>query len=229
MLRAIIFDFNGVIADDETAHVMCFQRALRAHGLSLTREEYYNTYLGMDERTCVTALIRRHRGHEDALLADAIHAEKARLFQLEFATMRPPLFPGVVDFVKAAGERCRLAIASGGRRAQIERALRGTPIEQAFLVTVSCEDAPIGKPDPLIYHTTLQRLNEATPRPVPELRASDCLVIEDSLAGIQSVHAAGMKVLALATTYQTDRLTDADLVLPSLEGLSPNSVERLFL
>lgn len=229
MLRAIIFDFNGVIADDETAHVVCFQRALRAHGLSLTQEEYYGAYLGMDERTCVAALIRAHHGHDDAALADAIHAEKARLFQLEFATMPPPLFPGVVDFVKAVGGRYRLAIASGGRRAQIERALRGTPIEQAFLVTVSCEDAPIGKPDPLIYCTTLQRLNHTPPLPMPELRASDCLVIEDSLAGIQSGHTAGMTVLALATTYSADRLKEADLVLPNLKGLSPNGLERLFL
>jgi beta-phosphoglucomutase-like phosphatase (HAD superfamily) len=54
------------------------------------------------------------------------------------------------------------------------------------------------------------------------------VVIEDSLAGIQAGHAAGMKVVALATTYPAEQLQQADLVLPTLAGISPDGLERLF-
>lgn len=229
MLRAIIFDFNGVIADDEGPHFLCFQQALAEHGLSLTQGEYYGTYLGMDERACTEALIRRRRGRIDPALADAIHARKAALFLESTAAAQPPLFEGVANFVKEVGMRYRLAIASGGRREQIARALRGTPIEQAFSVTVSSEDAPTGKPDPFIYRLALRRLNETEPRLRPALVATECLVIEDSLAGIRSGHAAGMKVVALATTYPADQLTEADLIPPTFASLSPDRFERLFL
>src|SRR6476469_2781687 len=57
VIRAIIFDFNGVIADDETPHVYCFQQALAEVGLALTKEDYYGAYLGMDERTCTRMLL----------------------------------------------------------------------------------------------------------------------------------------------------------------------------
>jgi HAD superfamily hydrolase (TIGR01509 family) len=229
MLRAIIFDFNGVIADDELAHFLCFQQALYEHGLSLTRNEYYGTYLGMDERTCTEALIQRSLGRRDPVVADAIQAKKARLFQESTAAAQPPLFEGVADFVTEAGKRYRLAIASGGRREQIALALKGAPIEQAFAVTVSCEDAPIGKPAPLIYQLALRRLNETIDGLGPALAPSECLVIEDSLAGIRSGHAARMKVVALATTYPADQLQEADLVLPILAGVSPERLEGLFL
>jgi beta-phosphoglucomutase-like phosphatase (HAD superfamily) len=64
-LRAIIFDFNGVIADDETPHLLCFQQALDEHGLTLTKEEYYGPHLGMDERTCAELLLRAQAGSVD--------------------------------------------------------------------------------------------------------------------------------------------------------------------
>lgn len=229
MLRAIIFDFNGVIADDEPAHFLCFQQALREYGLALTQEDYYGTYLGMDERACTEALLRHARGPVDGSLVEAIQSRKARLFLESTTAARPPLFEGVVEFVKTAALRYRLAIASGGRREQIHRALTATPIEKHFAVTVSCEDAPVGKPDPLIYQLALRRLNEVPPRPSPALTARECLVIEDSLAGIRAAHAAGMAVAALATTYPASRLQEADLVLPNLEGMSPDRLESLLL
>ena len=227
-LRSIIFDFNGVIADDEPTHFLAFQQALAEDGLALTKEEYYGAYLGMDERTCAGALLEATTGQRNPARVQRIAERKAALFASLTETRRPPLFPGVVDFVTHASARYRLAIASGGRRQQIEFALQGTPIEKAFAVVVSAEDAAIGKPDPAIYRLALARLNEVPPRPVPPIQAAECLVIEDSLAGIHAALAAKMKAMALATTYPPEQLAAARLVLPSLEHVSLASLERLF-
>jgi beta-phosphoglucomutase len=217
MLRAIIFDFNGVIADDETPHLLCFQQALNEHSLSITKEEYYGVYLGMDERACAAALLSARDGHCDRRLLQAIIKRKAELFRAYTAAHQPPLFPGVFEFVKQAGKNYRLAIASGGRREQINSALRNTPIEQDFTVIVSADDCAVGKPDPAIYSYTLRLLNAKDPRP-PLLRAAECLAVEDTPAGIRSAKAAGMGVLAVATTYPLDKLGEADVVVPTLNG-----------
>lgn len=223
MIRAIIFDFNGVIADDETPHLLCFQQALEEHGLSITKEEYYGPYLGMDERTCAAALLSARDGHCDNCLLQTITERKAILFRDYMASHQPPLFPGVVEFVKQAGTGYRLAIASGGRREQIDYALRDTPIEQDFAMIVSADDRAVGMPDPAIYSYTLKRLNAKEPRP-PLITARECLVVEDFLAGIRSARAAGMGVLAVATTYPVEKLNKADLVLPTLDGAALNLV-----
>src|SRR3989442_12261950 len=99
----------------------------------------------------------------------------------------------------------------------MEFALQGRPMENALAVLVSAEDAAIGKPDPAIYRLALARLNKAPPRPIPVIQAAECLVIEDSLDGIQSALAAKMKVVGLDTTYPQDQLAVARLVRPSLE------------
>lgn len=227
-LRAIIFDFNGVIADDETPHLLMFQQALREEGLALTAEEYYGTYLGMDERNCLAALIEKARGRRDPACEQRVHDRKVALFRDYTATHQPELFPGVVDFVRRAKSRYRLAIASGGTREQITHALEGTPIEKDFAVIAAAEDTTIGKPDPAIYRLTLTRLNEDAPLSQPPIQAADCLVIEDSLAGIQSAKAAGMIVLGVATTYPAEALKEADTVYPGLKAITLTEIERLF-
>jgi HAD superfamily hydrolase (TIGR01509 family) len=228
-LRAIIFDFNGVIADDETPHFLTFQQALREEGLTLAREEYYGTYLGMDERNCLAALLKKAGGAYDPALVQRIHDRKVALFRDHTKAHRPELFPGVTDFVLKAKDRYRLAVASGGKRAQIADALKDSPIEHAFPLVVAAEDTATGKPDPEIYRLTMAKLNDLAPKPQPPLKASECLVIEDSLAGIQSAKAAGMTVIGVATTYPAAALKQADAVFPSLAAISLTQVERLLL
>ena len=223
MIRAIIFDFNGVIADDETPHLLCFQQALAEFGLSLTRDEYYGAYLGMDERTCTELLLTKRDGGCDDQLLEQITLRKAELFGIRTADHKPELFPGIVEFVKEAKRHYRLAIASGGRRAQIDAALAGTPIERDFELIVAAEDCPVGKPDPAIYLLTLDRLNRSVHDAIP-LAPRNCLVIEDSLAGIQSAQTAGMPVFALATTYPIDNLNEADFVAKDLRQIPPDSL-----
>lgn len=225
MNRAIIFDFNGVLADDETPHIACFQQALAEVGLRLTTEEYYGTYQGMDERTCATILLTARDGLSDGPLLSRIMARKLDLFRRYTIEHKPALFCGVVRFVKQARSTFRLAVASGGRREQIEHVLAGTAIEQDFEIIVSAEDCPIGKPDPAVYLLALQRLNDQRAfRSV--LTPEDCLVFEDSKAGIQAAHAAGMTVVGVATTYPPGQLQEADLVVPNLEDLRPEEAWR---
>jgi HAD superfamily hydrolase (TIGR01509 family) len=225
-IRAMIFDFNGVIADDETPHVHCFQQALAEHGLFLSKQEYYGTFLGMDERTCAEALLKERDGKADPETHAAIMERKARLFRDYTASHRPTLFAGVAEFVQRASKRYRLAVASGGRREQILHALRDTPIERLFEVIVSADECTVGKPDPAVYELTLRLLNARLPRP-PLLRAEECLVIEDSRAGIEAGLQAGMRVLALATTYPASQLGVAHAILTHLEGVDPDTIERL--
>ena len=222
MIRAIIFDFNGVIADDETPHLACFQQALAEARLPLTKEDYYGAYLGMDERTCAALLLEARDGTCDDKDVARITERKAELFRAHTARHKPLLFPGVVEFVKAAKAHYSLAIASGGRREQIEEAMAGSAIERDFDVIVAAEDCPIGKPDPAIYLMTLERLNGPTPAPL--IRPAECLVLEDSLAGIRSAKAAGMRVVALATTYPVEKLHEADGTVRSFEGLPPEAM-----
>lgn len=225
MIKVIIFDFNGVIADDETPHLVCFQEALAEAGLSLTKEDYYGTFLGMDERTCASLLLTVRDGQVDGDALSHITRRKAELFRLYTALHRPALFDGVVGAVKSVRERYRLAIASGGRREQIDAALADTPIEKDFELVVAAEDCPVGKPDPAIYRLTRARLSITGVGSIP-LKADECLVIEDSLAGIRAAKAAGMSVIAIATTYPVDNLHEADYVLSSWEGVDLHDIVR---
>ena len=227
-LRAIIFDFNGVIADDEAPHFLAFQQALAENGIGLSKEDYYGTYLGMDERNCLVALMKSRRGKLNREDPERILTRKAELFRRYTTTCKPDLFPGVAEFVLAAGHRYRLAIASGGRREQIEWALRGNPIAHLCAVVVSAEDTTLGKPEPQIYQVALERMNGTDPAVVPLIRPEECLVIEDSKAGIQAARRAGMKVVALATTYPAEHLTEADSVLRNWGEVSFERLEGLF-
>jgi beta-phosphoglucomutase-like phosphatase (HAD superfamily) len=224
-LRAIIFDFNGVIADDETPHLHSFQQALAEAGITLSKEDYYGTYLGMDERTCAGALLERRDGICDPAMHARIIKRKAALFRSHTALHKPALFPWATEFVQRAAGNYRLAVASGGRRGQILSALAGSAIERAFELIVSADECATGKPDPAIYEFALRHLNARMPRP-PLIKVDECLVIEDSRAGIVAGLKAGMRVLAVATTYPESQLADAHLVLPTLDRVEPDDLAR---
>jgi len=103
VLRAVIFDCDGVIADSEPAHLRAFQRVLEAQGIALTAADYYARYLAMDDRGCFTAVFR-DAGREltPERLADLV-ARKARAYAEETGA-GPDLIPGAVDLARALGE-----------------------------------------------------------------------------------------------------------------------------
>ncbi|MGC3975847.1 MAG: HAD family hydrolase [Nitrospira sp.] len=150
----------------------------------MTKDEYYGTYLGMDEGTCATALLARRDGTCDQATHTRIIERKAVLFRDHTATQKAAMFPWVTGFVKQAAGQYRLAIASGGWSEQIRSTLAGDPIEAAFELIISADDCAVGKPDPAVYECALRQLNARRPKQ-PLLRASECLVIEDSVRGFR--------------------------------------------
>jgi HAD superfamily hydrolase (TIGR01509 family) len=136
------------------------------------------------------------------------------------------IFPGVRELVREAATRHRLAIASGALRHEIEYILEQAGIRKEFEHITSSEDVRHGKPDPEGYLHALAALNRRPQTGQAPLAAADCLVIEDSIPGIQAGHAAGMKVLAVANTHKVDELREADAITHSLAEVSLGELEQ---
>ncbi len=220
MLKAIIFDFDGVLADTEPLHFRMFQRVLQDEGLPLSERDYYQKYVGFDDRGCFHAVLSEHGRPAPP---ETIHrlVERKAAMMLGQITTTNVAYPGVVEFVKTVAGRYRLAIVSGALRHEIELILTTAGMRDDFEHITAAEDVPDGKPAPDGYLHALHSLN----RPAP-LLASECLVIEDTLFGIQAAHAAGMRCLALSTTYPPDRLGIADAVITTLKDCDLASLAR---
>jgi HAD superfamily hydrolase (TIGR01509 family) len=230
MLKAILFDFDGVILDSEEYHYEAFQRVFEEEGVSLTRESYYRNCLGFNDVECFRWGLKGTGKIDEAGGIEALTDRKAVYFE-ELLEKQMRFFPGVCEFIRAAGKKYPLAVTSMARRGEIEIALSRAGLSDLFRLIVSGEDVEKTKPDPEAYEKTLHMLNVhlSFTETEEEIRPEQCLVIEDSSAGIQSAKAAGMNVLALAQTEEPDRLKEAaDQVLLSLEGVSLEEVEALF-
>lgn len=224
-MRALIFDFDGVVADNEPIHFAMFRQVLGEIGLPLTETDYYAKYLGFDDKGCFAAVLAAHgRPAPPALIQDLI-ARKAKAY-LDHIRDHLVIFPGVRELVREAATRHRLAIASGALRHEIEYILEQAGIRKEFEHITSSEDVRHGKPDPEGYLHALAALNRRPQTGQAPLAAADCLVIEDSIPGIQAGHAAGMKVLAVANTHKVDELREADAITHSLAEVSLGELEQ---
>lgn len=229
MIKAILFDFNGVIIDDEAIQLRVYQDILRAEDVSMTEDEYYGS-LGMDDVTFVRAAYERAGKQISAAQLDELIERKTdahrRLIEAEL-----PLFPGVVTFIKAAARHFTLGVVSMARRVEINHVLERAGLDKVFDAIVSAEDVESCKPDPACYNRGFLLLDEAR-RKDGRLNISphECLVIEDSPPGIQSAREAGMKTLGVTNTVKDAalRAAGADIVTHSLADWTIDSIRHVF-
>lgn len=226
-MRSIIFDCDGVLIDSEPLHFIAFKKTLGEKGEELTWGLYKERYLARDDRGAFS------RFYEDAgIPLSAEHLQelmnkKAALFKELVRTEGLLPFPAVPEFVMAVSQRYPLAIASGARRHEVELVLESAGIRPYFEAVVTADDVEKGKPHPESYMKALHALNVSGKRPTA-IRPDECVVIEDSREGIASAHAAGMKCIAVATSYPAFELSIADLVVPNLASLRVSQLEDLF-
>jgi len=225
MLRAVLFDCDGVIADSEHIHFSLFQKILDGLGISLTKEKYMARYLAMDDKGCFEMALKDHGRSPSASEIQKLIERKAALYK-KAAAENLVILPGVVEFVMAMSQKFPLAMASGALREEVFMILEAAGIRQYFDVVVAAEDVLHGKPAPDAYLKAVEGLNKVYPD--RKIQPAECLVVEDSKHGIVSAHSAGMKCAAVTTSYSAEELKKADRVVPVLTALRISELEDLF-
>ncbi|MGG6293371.1 HAD family hydrolase [Leptolyngbya sp. AN02str] len=201
MLKAILFDFNGVIINDEPLHDRLLDKILVEENLRYNPDEYWECCLGRSDRACLTDLFgRRGRMLSEKQLNDLIE-RKSKYYQEQLATIdNLPIYPGIDDFIfQARAAQLKLAVVSGAVRAEIDLVLKRANLAQHFPVIVAGDEIPTSKPEPDGYLLAVDRLNAHDP--TLALTPAECLVIEDTFAGVQAAKRAGMQVVGMAHTY----------------------------
>ena len=223
MLRAIVFDFDGVIANSEPLHFRAFRDVLARRGVELTEPDYYTRYLGYDDLGAFRAIAKDRGRTWSAGELTSLTADKAeRMEALERDAS--VLFPGAADAIRRAAAAVPIAIASGALGVEIRRVLDGASLTHHFRAIVAAEDTAAGKPAPDPYQRAVALLSESIGDTV---LAADCVAIEDSRWGIASARAAGLRAVGVTTSYDAGELSEAELIIGSLAELDITRLQRL--
>ncbi len=221
MLAAVIFDFDGIIVDSEPLHFKAFNEVIEAHGISITWDEYCDTYIGYDDRDAFHEIFRKKaKGICKKDLVRLIEQKTVILQKYIEEGSATPL-PGAVELIKSIPVRLPVALCSGALRTDIHPVLEKLGLSKSFDVIVTAEDTSRSKPDPAPYLLALEKLEIRDP--------ASALAIEDTPAGIISAKGAGLKVLAVTNSYDREYLHEADAVTDSLEKISRPMLEDMVM
>jgi beta-phosphoglucomutase len=224
MLRAVIFDFDGVITDSEILHLRAFNYVLAPYGTRFSTEEYYKNYLGLSDFDLFALLIEKNIVRVPPAAVDTLVKQKNGYFE-HLAKTEGKIIEGVRDLLSMLrSHNISMAICSGALRAEIELILGDANLRSFFQTIVSAEQVKKGKPDPQGFLLALARLNE---KAKPPISAAECVVIEDSHWGLEAANNAGMHSVAITNSYPPDQLGMAETVVTHLNELTIDRLKRL--
>ena len=227
--KALLFDFNGVIIDDEPIQMRAYQEILAGEDIALTDADYYDC-LGMDDRSFVEAAYQRlGRTPETNKLLEILQKKQQKW--RDIVSDKPPLFENVENFIRKSANEFALGIVSMSVRDDILYILDKTGLTECFDVIVSAEDVSRCKPDPECYKIGFRELDLARIQKghLPMIH-SECVVIEDSPPGVQAARAADLPVLGVTNTVDAEalRAAGARWIARDLNDWFPDSVRRAF-
>ena len=224
MLKAVIFDFDGVISDSEILHFRAFNQVLSQYSIEITIKDYYKTYLGFNDVDCYKQLI--HKGLlkiNEQQIGNLVN-EKKKIFK-QLAKTEDKIIEGVRDFLKLLEQNnIPMAICSGALLTEVEMILEDARLRHLFEVIVTSEQVKKGKLYPEGFLLTLQRLNEDRENPI---MGNQCTVIEDSHWGLEAAKASGMHTIAVTNSYGAEQLSMAEKVVARLSELSMDDLQQL--
>ncbi|MCJ7692266.1 MAG: HAD family phosphatase [Sedimentisphaerales bacterium] len=224
MLRAVIFDFDGVITDTDVLHFRAFNEILASYGIKFTLRDYYREWLGLNDLDLFKMLVSKGQLKVDLQEIDGLIKKKNHLFE-ELAKTEGRIIDGVRDFLELLRQNnIAIAIYSGSLLSEIELILEEGRLRDYFEQIVSAEQVKVGKPDPEGFLLVLERLNQTRDDAVT---ADQCVVIEDAHWGIEAAKAARMHTVAITNSYDADQLTMADKTIEHLDELSISDLQEL--
>lgn len=224
-LQAIVFDFDGVIADSERLHLRSYQDILALEGVTISNDDYLNKYLGYDDVGVFKAVGRDYGIPMDDRRVSELIAAKGQRYE-SLAGAGEMLFPGSADFIRrAVASGVPIAIASGALTHEIEEVLDRSGLRTLFPVIVGADQTARSKPHPDPYQTAFTRLRAHTGR---DLIAWRSVAIEDSRWGLLSARGADLRCVAVTNTYSAAELRpDAELVVDGLHALTLDALDDL--
>lgn len=217
MIAAVVFDFDGVLANSEPLHFRAFRDVLAEERVALTERAYFDRYLGYDDLGAFRAITAdANRSLSAPQLADLVARKAQHLEQIERGGSI--LFPGAREAIVRMASHGPVAIASGALRAEILRVLEREGLRAYFPVVVAAEDTAASKPDPAPYARAVELLSGVAGRPIAP---ADCVAVEDSRWGLVSAKVAGLHTVAITHSYPAGDLQGADTVIDHLDQLTP--------
>ncbi len=213
-LGAVLWDMDGVLVNTRAAHFMAFDQVFRDFGIEIKNDGYQNLF-GMTNQQIILTLTN---GDLEPALVSRLDREKDVRFR-QVVAAQAMLTVGVVEWLKEFKQsQIRQAVASSGSRDNIHAILDAMQI-RPFFDAIASGDECASKPDPAVFLAAAKEL---------KVEPEDCLVIEDSLVGVQAAVAAGMKCVAITTSYPRERLSLASTVIDEFDADSLNLARNLF-
>jgi beta-phosphoglucomutase len=211
---AVVFDMDGVIADTNPFHKDAIQQFVTKYGFELTEEELKTRVYGTTNRQWITNLFGELTENE----LQAYAFEKEQLFRDIYAPYINPV-KGLIQFLDLLVEhQIPRSIATSAPPANVDFVLDRTGTRKYFDIILDERMVTQGKPNPEIYLKSAKALG---------LPNQQCIVIEDSLAGVEAARKSGSKVIGITTTHSPEELQDTDLVIDDFDQLTIESLRRL--
>lgn len=209
MIRACIFDFDGILADTEELHYLSYQKVLEPLGAGFSWETYAREYMAFDSSQAFGAALKKANIKNPPGIIDLLE-QKMQAFENALKNVELSPLPGAMKALHFAASRGPIALCTGAQRRDVTPLITAFGVADLFQAIVTADDVRISKPDPESYRLAVRKL---------EIPPADCLAIEDTPGGLRSARGAGCQTLGVTTTHQAEQLLPlADQVIDSLYG-----------
>jgi beta-phosphoglucomutase len=228
-LKAVLFDFNGIILDDEPIHKQLIEELLINENLRPQPEEFEQFCLGRSDRACLQDILTERGRFMNETYLEKLIALKSQAYRQRLEEINElPLFPGLEEILmQLQTAQIKLAIVTGALEAEVKAILNRAKLSDYFPVIVAAEAIINSKPDPEGYLLAVKQLNQRYPE--LQLTSADCLAIEDTFVGITAAKQAGITVVGVANTYPFHMLQRrANWAVDDLHDLEVERIQEIF-
>ncbi len=212
-IRAILFDFDGVLVNSEMIHFRAFQQVGKDAGIDITEEEYFREAIGFDDRGVWKQIAKAHNVELPSATLLQLMAYKSQVLRQMLEQKTYSALPGVQTLVRGLWRHYPLAIVSGALKEEIELMCDGIGLRDCFRVIVAAEDVSKGKPNPEGYLQATEELSRLTGKAI---KPANALIFEDAPRVIEQARKAGFLTVGVPTSYGHDDL-QADYATKSMQ------------